>query len=62
MVNEGFVALVHVNKTSSLTLKSSINCLFAKFDLSLKHIRGQGYNGASNMCGKFDGLKTLTMR
>ncbi|XP_021319823.1 uncharacterized protein LOC110436682 [Sorghum bicolor] len=49
IVKERFVGLVHVTETSSSCLKSAIDCLFAKFKLSLKKVRGQGYDGASNM-------------
>ncbi|KAL6538265.1 hypothetical protein OROGR_012253 [Orobanche gracilis] len=62
MVKERFVGLVHVKETSSLSLKYAIDCLFAEFGLSLKQIRGQGYDGASNMRGEFNGLKALIMR
>ena len=29
---------------------------------SLKQLRGQGYDGASNMCGEFHGLKALILK
>ncbi|KAL4377555.1 hypothetical protein GQ457_02G028870 [Hibiscus cannabinus] len=31
-------------------------------DLNVKNIRGQGYDGASNMRGKFNGLKALLLK
>jgi hypothetical protein len=40
----------------------TIDSLFAKFKLSLKQVRGQGYDGASNMRGEFNGFKSLIMR
>jgi hypothetical protein len=36
--------------------------MFAKLKLSLKQVRGQGYDGASNMRGEFNGLQSLIMR
>ncbi|XP_071699686.1 uncharacterized protein [Rutidosis leptorrhynchoides] len=57
LVKERFVGLVHVNDTSSLSLKSSIDSFFAKHKLSFSQLRGQGYDGASNMRGEFNGLK-----
>ncbi|KAL9840521.1 putative transcription factor and/or regulators TTF-type(Zn) family [Arabidopsis thaliana] len=48
--------------TSSLSLKSAIDSLFAKYGLSLKKLRGQGYDGASNMKGKFNGLRSLILK
>jgi hypothetical protein len=62
MVKERFVGLVHVTETSSSHLKSSVDSLFAKLKLSLKQVRGQGYDGASNMRGEFNGLQSLIMR
>ncbi|XBH61241.1 hypothetical protein VPH35_115725 [Triticum aestivum] len=46
---ESFVGLVHVKETTSSYLKSSIDSLFAKYKLSYNQVRGQGYDGASNM-------------
>ncbi|KAL7600743.1 hypothetical protein Lser_V15G23751 [Lactuca serriola] len=50
-VKERFIGIVHVKDTSSLTLKNAIN-----------EIRGQGYDGASNMRGEFNGLKALILQ
>ncbi|XP_071706723.1 uncharacterized protein [Rutidosis leptorrhynchoides] len=62
VVNERFVGVLHVKDTSSLTLKSAIDSLFAEHKVSLKQVRGQGYDGASNMRGEFNGLKALILR
>ena len=56
-VNERFVGVVHVQDTSSLSLKVGIDSLLAEHSLSLSRVRSQGYDGASNMQGKFNGLK-----
>ncbi|KAJ6832769.1 zinc finger MYM-type protein 1-like [Iris pallida] len=48
-------------ETSSLSLKSAIDNLFAHHDLSLMKVRGQSYDRASNIKGEFSGLKTLIM-
>jgi hypothetical protein len=39
-----------------------IDELFTDFKLSLKQIRGQGYDGARNMQGEFNELQSLIMR
>jgi hypothetical protein len=62
IVKERFVSLVHVTETNSASLKSAIDALFADLKLSLKQVRGQGYDGASNMRGEFNGLQSLIMR
>ncbi|AEE31931.1 General transcription factor 2-related zinc finger protein [Arabidopsis thaliana] len=48
-VKERFIEVVHVKETSSASVKSAIDDLFAKYGLSLKTVRGQGYDGASIM-------------
>ena len=62
IVKERFVDLDHVKETSSLSLKCDINSLFAKHELNMKNLRGQGYDGASNMKGEFNGLRSLILR
>ncbi|XP_058003742.1 uncharacterized protein LOC110636288 [Hevea brasiliensis] len=58
-VRERFFDLVHVLDTTALTLKKEISDVLARHNLSIKNIRGQGYDGASNMCGKWFGLQAL---
>ncbi|XP_041994177.1 zinc finger MYM-type protein 1-like [Salvia splendens] len=48
-VIERFIGIVHVTDTSSHTLKCVIDDLLVKHNLSLSKVRGQGYDGASNM-------------
>ncbi|XP_019087367.1 PREDICTED: zinc finger MYM-type protein 1-like [Camelina sativa] len=61
-VKERFIGLVHVKETISASLKCAIDSLFAKHGLSMKQLRGQGYDGASNMKGEFNGLRSLILR
>ncbi|XP_074356816.1 uncharacterized protein LOC141696590 [Apium graveolens] len=61
-VIERFLAMVHVADTSSKYLKDAIDALFAKHGLSLSRLRGQGYDGASNMRGQFYGLNSLILK
>ncbi|XP_048544266.1 zinc finger MYM-type protein 1-like [Triticum urartu] len=60
-VMERLIGLTHVSQTTSLALKQAIYLLLAKHGLSPSQIRGQGYDGASNMQGHLHGLKTLVM-
>ncbi|XP_044367088.1 uncharacterized protein [Triticum aestivum] len=48
-VQERLIGVVHVNETSASCLKSGIDQLFKKYGLNVKQVRGQGYDGASNM-------------
>uniref|UniRef100_A0A2N9EUU1 TTF-type domain-containing protein n=1 Tax=Fagus sylvatica TaxID=28930 RepID=A0A2N9EUU1_FAGSY len=52
----------HVIDTTALSLKAAVEDLFCRHRLSLSRLRGQGYDGASNMQGQFNGLKTLIMK
>ncbi|KAI5314849.1 hypothetical protein L3X38_044025 [Prunus dulcis] len=48
-VIERFVGIQHVRDTTSNSLKEAIDILFAREELSISMLRGQGYDGASNM-------------
>ncbi|XP_060210802.1 uncharacterized protein LOC132637783 [Lycium barbarum] len=58
-VMERLLDIVHVQDTSALSLKRAIANLLAQHSLSLSYVRGQCYDGASNMQGEFNGLKML---
>ncbi|XP_021724324.1 zinc finger MYM-type protein 1-like [Chenopodium quinoa] len=60
-VMERFLGIVHVGDTTALTLKDAIMSLLVEHSLSPSMIRGQGYDGASNMKGEINGLRTLIM-
>jgi hypothetical protein len=62
VIKERLIVVVHVQETSALCLKSNIDKLFVKYGLSIKQVRGQGYDGASNMRGEFNGLRALILR
>jgi hypothetical protein len=51
-----------VKETTASYLKASIDTLMVDFNLSLSQVRGQGYDGASNMRGEYNGLQSLIMR
>ncbi|XP_031273936.1 zinc finger MYM-type protein 1-like [Pistacia vera] len=61
-VIECFIGIVHIKNTSAKSLKIAIDVFFVKYGLSLTSLWGQGYDGASNMRGEFNGLKTLMLR
>ena len=58
---EHFLGVAHVDNTTSLSLKEAIEDLLVSNGLTMTQIRGQGYDGASNMKGDIKGLKTLIM-
>ncbi|XP_057775162.1 uncharacterized protein LOC130994150 [Salvia miltiorrhiza] len=53
--------MVHVSDTIATSLEKGIGSLFSTYGLSISSLRGQGYDGASNMIGEFSGLKTLIL-
>ncbi|CAL2255559.1 unnamed protein product [Prunus armeniaca] len=59
---ETFVGIQHVTDTTSSSLKDAIDTFFSRNGLSLSKLRGQGYDGASNMRGELNGLKTKILR
>ncbi|XP_016164910.1 zinc finger MYM-type protein 1-like [Arachis ipaensis] len=61
IVIERFLGLVHISSTNALSLKVALESLLIKHNLSLARIRGQGYDGATNMQGEFNGLKSLIL-
>ena len=61
-VIERFIGVEHVTDTCSQNLKNAIDKLFASHRFSISKLRGQGYDGASNMRGEFNGLKSLILR
>ena len=50
---------MHVKDTTSLTLKKKISKVLTRHNLHIRDLRGQGYDGASNMRGAFNGLQAL---
>jgi hypothetical protein len=59
---EHFIGVVHVDDTTSSSLKNAIETVLVSHGLSMTRIRGQGYDGASNMKGDIKGLKTLILQ
>ena len=60
-IMERFLGIVHVSDTTALSFKNAIMSLLVEHSLSPSMIRGQCYDGASNMRGEVNGLKTLIM-
>jgi hypothetical protein len=60
-VIERFLGITHVSNTTAAVLKMTIESVLNKHHLSIRRLRGQGYDGASNMRGELNGLKTLIL-
>ncbi|XP_070677893.1 uncharacterized protein [Malus domestica] len=55
---EKFLGVQHVTSITNSSLEEAIERFFATTNLSMSKLRGQGYDGASNMKGELNGLKT----
>ncbi|XP_060210970.1 uncharacterized protein LOC132637986 [Lycium barbarum] len=58
-VMERLIDIIHVQDTCASSLKEAIVNLLAQHSWSLSYVRGQCYDGASNMEGRINGLKML---
>ncbi|KAJ1255625.1 hypothetical protein BS78_K180300 [Paspalum vaginatum] len=58
-VLERFVGLQHVEKCTTAALKEALVGMLSSYKLSISMLRGQGYDGASNMRGEFNGVQKL---
>ena len=61
-IRERFFEVVCVNDTSALTLKREICIVLNRYNLLIENLRGQGYDGASNMRGEWNGLQALFLK
>ena len=64
VIKDGFIQerlfdIVHVKDTLASTLKDNISYVFSQNHLDIQSIRGQGYDGASNICGEGRELHAL---
>ncbi|XP_042460668.1 zinc finger MYM-type protein 1-like [Zingiber officinale] len=62
VLTERFFAIKSISDTTSLNLKKEISNVLVHHDLQVKKIRGQGYDGASNMRGAWNELQALFLR
>ncbi|XP_075504357.1 uncharacterized protein LOC142541778 [Primulina tabacum] len=51
-----------LSDTTSMNLKNEISNVLVHHDLHVKKIKGQGYDGASNMRGAWNGLQALFLK
>ncbi|XP_073152995.1 uncharacterized protein [Henckelia pumila] len=61
-VVERLLGFKHVTSTTAQALKCALLDLLSAHGLSVSKIRGQGYDGASNMQGEINGLKALILK
>lgn len=59
---ERYFEIVHVSDTTASTLKKEISNVLARANLHILNMRGQGYDGASNMRGAWNELQALFLK
>ncbi|GJV44619.1 zinc finger MYM-type protein 1-like protein [Tanacetum coccineum] len=62
VIREIFLDLVHVSDTSAITLKTHLWKKLLQYEFDTSKIRGQGYDGANNMRGEWNGLQALVCK
>jgi len=58
-IQKQFFDIMHVKDTSAITLKNELCVVLSRHNLNVSNICGQGYDGASNMRGEWNGLQAL---
>ena len=61
-IKERFFHIVHFRDTTALTLKNEICAVLSHYNLHIENIRGQGYDGVSNMRGEWNGLQAFFLK
>ena len=61
-IKERFFYIVHVRDTTALTLKNEICTVLSHYNPHVENIRGQGYDGARNMRGEWNGLQAIFLK
>ncbi|PIA50910.1 hypothetical protein AQUCO_01100017v1 [Aquilegia coerulea] len=61
-VRERFFGIVGVRDTKALTLKNEISDVLSHYNLHIENMQRQGYDGASNMRGTWNGLQALFLK
>ncbi|XP_042401473.1 zinc finger MYM-type protein 1-like [Zingiber officinale] len=62
ILTERFFEIKSVSDTTSLTLKNTVSDILVHYNLPAQNMRGQGYDGASNMRGAWNGLQALFLK
>jgi len=59
---EDFLGFVEMASTTGTAIKDAIKTEIEKVGLSFDFLRGQGYDGGSNMSGKNNGVQALILQ
>jgi hypothetical protein len=59
VLREDFLKFVPVTDTKGVTLANTLKQSLSEMGINLNHLRGQGYDGATSMSGKFQGCAVI---
>lgn len=58
-IKEVFLGFIELHSTTGQCIKEAIKNQIKQLGLSIDNLRGQGYDGGSNMAGRFNGVQAL---
>ncbi|KAJ4449795.1 hypothetical protein ANN_01199, partial [Periplaneta americana] len=61
-IREEFLQFIPVSETTGINLARTILESLTRFNVDLKYMRGQGYDGASAMSGQFQGAQAFILK
>ncbi|CAH1724767.1 unnamed protein product [Aphis gossypii] len=61
-IKEEFLGFIELNSTTGSAIKDTMVKQLECYQLSLKNLRGQGYDGGSNMSGRNNGVQALILK
>lgn len=61
VIQEDFLGFVKMTSTTGASIKNAIKQKLEELGLSLDNLRGQGYDGGSNMAGKNNGVQAIIL-
>lgn len=60
-IKKEFLGLMELSSTTGSAIKDAILKQIENFGLNLANIQGQGYDGGSNMAGRYNGVQALIL-
>jgi len=62
VIREDFLGFIEMVSTTGTVIKNTIEQKLVSIGLNIENIRGQGYDGGSNMSGRINGVQALILK
>lgn len=62
VIREDFLGLIEMVSTTGAVIKNTLHQKLISIGLKTKNIRGQGYDGGSNMFGRINGVQAFILK